>query len=203
MPSARPSQPSGPSPTAAGSPRWLNDEESRTWIAWLLSTRLLWDELERDLQRDASMPYSYYEVLVQLSEAPARARRMSELADATQSSRSRLSHAVARLEALGWVRREVCEGDRRGSLAVLTDEGFAAIEAAAPDHVESVRTHLFDLLSPVQQRQLREISEVFLDHLLPIISERDRSGAGRIQMALARLGRAKADSESNDRQRDA
>ena len=197
MPSARPAK-TVHSPARA--PRWLNEDESRTWIAWLLSTRLLWDELERDLQRDASMPYSYYEVLVMLSETPGRSRRMSELADATQSSRSRLSHAVARLEALGWVRREVCEGDRRGWLAVLTDEGFAAIEAAAPDHVESVRTHLFDQLSPEQQRQLREISDVFLDHLLPIIAERDESNAGRIQMARARLGRGHADSVGDGRE---
>ena len=199
MPPAHPST-SSPRRAAGAPPRWLNEEESRTWIAWLLSTRLLWDELERDLQRDASMPYSYYEVLVMLSETPGRARRMSELADATQSSRSRLSHAVARLEALGWVRREVCPGDRRGWLAVMTDEGFAALEAAAPDHVESVRTHLFDLLSAEQQRQLREISDVFLEHLLPIISERDESNAGRIQMARARLGRGNADSVSDERE---
>ena len=177
------------SPAVTSPPRWLDDEESRTWIAWLLSTRLLWDEIERDLQPDASMPFSYYEVLVMLSESPERARRMSELADATQSSRSRLSHAVTRLEALGWVRRESCPSDRRGSLAVLTDEGFAALAAAAPDHVESVRSHLFDQLSPTQLTQLREISDVLLDHLLPLVSVRDEANAGRYQMARARLGR--------------
>ncbi len=110
--------------------------------------RLLWDEMERDLQRDSGLSFGHYEILVMLSETPGRSRRMSELADATQSSRSRLSHAVARLEELGWVRREACAEDRRGSLAVLTDEGFAALEAAAPLHVESVRRHLFDVLSP-------------------------------------------------------
>ena len=75
---------------------------------------------------------------------------MSELADRCLSSRSRLSHAVSRLEERGWVRRQVCAEDGRGQLAVLTDEGFAALEAAAPVHVESVRTHLFDQLSPEQ-----------------------------------------------------
>jgi len=169
-------------------PRWLDEDESRMWIAWVLSTRLLWDELERDLQRDASMPFSYYEVLVMLSQAPDRSWRMSDLADATQSSRSRLSHAVTRLEGLGWVRRESCPSDRRGALAVLTPEGFAALAAAAPHHVESVRIHLFDLLTPAQQTALREISDVLLDHLLPIVSSRDESNAGRLQMARARLG---------------
>ena len=95
-------------------------------------SRLLWEEIERDLQRESGFSFGHYEILVMLSEAPDRSRRMSELADATQSSRSRLSHAVARLEELGWVRRETCTTDRRGQLAVLTDEGFAALEAAAP-----------------------------------------------------------------------
>jgi DNA-binding MarR family transcriptional regulator len=183
-----PAQTANPSPPGT-QPRWLDDEESRTWIAWILSTRLLWDELERDLQRDAAMPFSYYEILVMLSETPGRSRRMSDLADATQSSRSRLSHAITRLESLGWVRREMCPSDRRGALAVLTDAGFAALEAAAPDHVESVRRHLFDQLSPAQLVQLREISDALLDHLLPIVSSRDESNAGRFQMARARLGR--------------
>jgi DNA-binding MarR family transcriptional regulator len=179
-----------PATTTAVAPRWLDDDERRTWIAWILSTRLLWDELERDLQRDAGIAFSYYEVLVMLSESPDRSRRMSDLADATQSSRSRLSHAVTRLEGLGWVRRESCPSDRRGSLAVLTDAGFAALEAAAPDHVKSVRAHIFDQLSPAQLAQLREISDVLLDHLLPIVSSRDESNAGRIEMARARLGQA-------------
>jgi DNA-binding MarR family transcriptional regulator len=170
-------------------PRWLDGEESRVWISWVLSTRLLWEELERDLQRDAGLPFSYYEVLVMLSESPGRSRRMSDLADATQTSRSRLSHAITRLEALGWVRREACPNDRRGALAVLTDKGFTALEAAAPHHVESVRTHLFDQLTATQLAQLREISEVLLDHLLPIISSRNEA-QGRLEMARARLGGA-------------
>jgi DNA-binding MarR family transcriptional regulator len=197
MPSEPPTRP------AHEATRWLDDDESRTWIAWLLSTRLLWDELERDLQHLADMPMSYYEILVILSETPGRARRMSELADATQSSRSRLSHAIARLEELGWVKREVCENDRRGWLAVLTDKGFAAIEAAAPDHVESVRRHLFDCLTPAQQRHLREISDALLDHLLPLVSARDEASAGRYQMARERLGRVETRSDGDTRERGA
>jgi hypothetical protein len=98
------------------------------------------------------------------------------------------------------VRREVCATDRRGWLAVLTDKGFAALEAAAPDHVESVRRHLFDLLSPTQQRQLREISDVFLDHLLPLVSERDETTAGRYRMARERLGRGDDRSDGDARE---
>src|SRR3712207_8740818 len=80
----------------------------------------------------------------------------TDLANDCLSSRSGLSHAVSRLEERGWVRRQVCPDDGRGQLAVLTDEGFAALEAAAPVHVESVRTHLFDQLSPEQVARSEE-----------------------------------------------
>jgi DNA-binding MarR family transcriptional regulator len=145
--------------------RWLDDEEQRTWRAFLSATRLLWAQLDRELQAEAAMPNSYYAILVLLSEAPERALRMSDLAGATQSSPSRMSHAIGRLEKAGWVRRESCPNDRRGWYAVLTDEGLATLEAAAPKHLVSVRAHLFDQLSQAQQRQLRQISESLLAHL--------------------------------------
>jgi len=144
---------------------WLNDDEQRTWRALGLTMRLLTDRLERDLQAAAGMPPTYYELLVLLSEAPERTMRMSELAHWTNSKPSRISHAVNKLEQAGWVRREHYGGDRRGWLAVLTDKGKAALETAAPVHVESVRTHLIDRLSPEQIRQLGDISETLLKHL--------------------------------------
>ena len=145
--------------------RWLDQDEQRTWRAFLTATRALMDTLDRELQRDAGMPHAYYEILVRLSEAPGRQLRMSDLAEATGSSRSRLSHAIARLEAAGWVRREECPTDRRGQLAHLTHDGFATLAAAAPGHVEGVRRHLFDALTPAQVDQLRRISETLVDHL--------------------------------------
>ncbi|MET8117847.1 MarR family transcriptional regulator [Micromonospora sp. NPDC005189] len=145
--------------------RWLDSDEQRTWRAFLAASRALMDTLDRELQRDAGMPHAYYEILVRLSESPGRRLRMSDLAEATGSSRSRLSHAVARLEAAGWVRREECPTDRRGQVALLTDEGFATLAAAAPGHVDGVRQHLFDALSPAQVDQLRRISETLAEHL--------------------------------------
>ena len=103
------------------------------------------------------MPHAYYEMLVKLSEAPERTLRMSELATELDSSQSRLSHAVARLEERGWVQRAPCATDRRGQLGVLTDEGFAALAAAAPGHVEAVRQHSSTGSHPEQVRQLAEI----------------------------------------------
>jgi DNA-binding MarR family transcriptional regulator len=145
--------------------RWLSADEQRTWRAYLAATRLLAARLERELQRSAGFPHAYYEILVRLSEAPLRTMRMSDLANAADSSRSRLSHAVARLEETGWVVRDGCPSDRRGSFARLTDEGFAALAAAAPGHVESVRRHLFDPLTPEQADELGEICRIVVASL--------------------------------------
>ena len=148
-------------------PRWLDADEQKAWRAWLYSTQLLTERLNAELQHDTGIPHAYYEILVQLSETPQRMLRMSELADRCLSSRSRLSHAVSRLEERGWVRRQVCPEDGRGQLAVLTDEGFAALQQAAPVHVESVRSHLFDQLTPAQVASMRDIGETLLRHLDP------------------------------------
>ncbi len=148
-----------------GGTRWLDAEEQKAWRAWLHSTQLLMDRLDRELTHRTGISHAYYEILVALSEAPERMLRMSELADRCLSSRSRLSHAVSRLVERGWVRRQVCTDDGRGQFAVLTDEGFAALEAAAPVHVEGVRTHLFDQLTPEQVEAVRDIGETLLRHL--------------------------------------
>src|ERR1700709_2627514 len=153
--------------------RWLDDEEQRTWPAFLSVTQLLFDQLDREMQRDAKIPHAYYEVLVRLSEAPDRTLRMSQLADSTLSSRSRLSHAVSRLEESGWVERRSCPTDRRGQLAVLTAQGFAALEGAAAGHVEGVRSHVFDPLTPEQVKALRELSETLLE---PLVQDRESKG---------------------------
>lgn len=154
-------------------PRWLDDQEQRAWRSFLDATQQLFAAIDTQLQRDAGMPHAYYEILVRLSEAPDRALRMRDLAEASLSSRSRLSHAVARLEEGGLVHRVTCPTDRRGAVARLTDEGFAALAAAAPGHVERVRSALLDPLTPHQVQQLRKISEAVSRTL-----ERERSVAG-------------------------
>jgi DNA-binding MarR family transcriptional regulator len=140
-------------------PRWLSDSEQWAWRAYTGATRLVSERLDRQLQRDSGMPATYYEILVALSESPDRELRMSELAEFTRSSRSRLSHAIARLEENGWVTRRSCPTDKRGAFAVLTEDGMAAVERAAPGHVNEVRSVLFDGLTEEQVRQLGLISE--------------------------------------------
>jgi DNA-binding MarR family transcriptional regulator len=145
--------------------RWLTDDQQRTWRAYLQATQQLEDQLDRELQRDASMPLAYYQILAMLSEAPNWTLRMSDLAAITWSSRSRLSHAVDRLEENGWVQRSSCPSDKRGSFAVLTEAGYQALASAAPMHVESVRRHLFDQLTPTQTEQLRAITTAIVGAL--------------------------------------
>lgn len=147
--------------------RWLTDDEQCTWRALLDMIRLVQAATDRQLQHDASMPLAYYALLVALSEAPDRQLRMSALAEATEGSQSRLSHAVARLADRGWVERRRCDSDGRGWFAVLTDAGAQALADAAPGHVACVRESVFDVITAEQQQQLRTIAAALADHLRP------------------------------------
>jgi len=140
--------------------KWLSEDEQATWRAFLHATTLLEDHLDRQLQRDAGMPHMYFALLIALSEAPGRRMRMTELAEQAKITRSRLSHAVARLEGDGWLRRESCPSDRRGQVAVLTDAGFEELVRTAPGHVAAVRSAIFDRLTPEQTERLGEISRI-------------------------------------------
>ncbi|MER5749584.1 MarR family transcriptional regulator [Streptomyces sp. NPDC002088] len=137
--------------------RWLTSEEQRAWRAYMAAKHLMEDAIDRQLQRDAGMPHLYYAILANLSEAPERRLRMTDLAERSKITRSRLTYAVTRLEKDGLVRREGCPSDKRGNLAVLTDAGMATLERTAPGHVETVRASLFDHLTPEQVGQLEEI----------------------------------------------
>ncbi len=138
--------------------RWLSDRVQLAWRTFLTACQTVFAAVDTQLLRDSDIPHGYYEILVRLSETPGRALRMTQLAEASTSSKSRLSHAVARLEERGWVRRTDCATDRRGQVAQLTDEGYAALAAAAPGHVGQVRRSLIDRLTPEQIEQLHQIS---------------------------------------------
>lgn len=131
--------------TVNAATRWLDEQQQRTWRAYLVGTTLLMDRLDRDLreQHDLSMPE--YEILVRLSEAPDNRMRMAQLAGSISHSRSRVTHTVARMEKDGLVSRSACVSDGRGVEAVLTEKGRERLGAAAPTHVEGVRQFLVDL----------------------------------------------------------
>lgn len=129
-------------------PRWLDDTEMRAWRALVATHVRLFALLDDELRRGHGLSGGDYAILVNLSEAPDRRLRMSELAERVLESKSTLSHHVARLEVAGLVERRPCTSDRRGAHAVLTDTGARRLAGAAPTHVEGVRAHFVDLLDP-------------------------------------------------------
>ena len=137
-------------------PKWLNPREMKAWRSYIIASRRLLEALDSDLDgHDLSM--ADYEVLAQLSDAPDRRMRMSELAEIAMLSKSRLSHRMKVMEKAGWVRRELCSEDKRGSFAVMTEKGWRAILKAAPDHVASVRNRFVDNLTVKDQEELAKI----------------------------------------------
>ncbi len=146
--------------------RWLDAEEQRAWRSYLRAVRLLDEELRRGLE-EHGLSHPEYEILVRLSEHADHVMRMSELAASVVSSRSRLTHTVARLEREGLVVRRACTRDGRGVECVLTDQGMTTLEAAAHTHVEQVRTHLLDAMTREQFLALGEALGQVSDRLDP------------------------------------
>jgi DNA-binding MarR family transcriptional regulator len=144
---------------------WLTEAQQQTWRTYLAMNAALNARIERDLQQAAGMPHAYYLILAMLSEAPGRSLRMNQLAEVVLASQSRLSHAVARLEDQGWVRREQAAGDRRGQVAILTDAGYARLVEVAPSHAETVRSTVFDALSDEQLLAFRTICQTVLEQM--------------------------------------
>lgn len=128
----------------------LQGADQATWHTYLQATQLLLDELDRRLHDEAGISLADYGLLSRLADADEWGMRMGELAEGTVSSRSRISHAVDRLERMGWVERRACPTDRRGSYASLTEAGRRKLEEAEPGHSEVVRRHLLDHMTPAE-----------------------------------------------------
>ena len=139
--------------------RWLDEREARLWQAYRGVAGELQRAMERQLERDAGLSGADYAVLAPLSEADGGVLRMRELGRAVRWDRSRLSHQVRRMEGRGLVAREECAEDGRGFMVRLTAAGREAIEAAAPQHVETVRRYFFDLLSERDRATLTRVFE--------------------------------------------
>ncbi len=145
--------------------RWLTEEEQRAWRGLLRMTSQLNARMNRQLLQDYGVSLADYEVLVVLSEAPGGRLRVFEVAGALAWEQSRVSHQLARMQRRGLIAREDCASDARGAFAVLLDTGRAAIERAAPAHVETVRELVFDGLSHDQLTALTEVTTRVLDRL--------------------------------------
>jgi len=134
-------------------PRWLTPAEESAWRKYIVASRRLLEALDDDLSANG-LSLSDYEILVHLSDAEDCRLRMSDLAEKTILSRSRLSHRIKYMEGKGWVERQKCASDKRGTWAVMTTKGWNSIVKAAPDHVESIRNRFIDQISKADQANI-------------------------------------------------
>lgn len=176
---------------------WLDPDELRVFRALVRSTRALYVQFDRDLEGEAGVPRTYFEILWWLDKQPTRSLRMSDLAELTGSQASRITHAVSRLEDLGYVSRTNCAEDRRGWYAVLTEAGSDKLRVASPVYAASVRRNLLERLSRAQREQLARIGETILAGLdmphfpsdlstSPRAAERPAGGRAAPEPAVAR-----------------
>lgn len=147
--------------------RWLQPEESATWLSLWSVTNWLPARLDEKLKAESGVGLSDYFVLAQVSMAPEHQLSMTELATLSDMTASRLSHTVARLEKRGWVYRSPDPEDKRTNIAHLTEEGLEFITAAAPGHIEAVRNLVFDALEPGESQEFGRLLGKVLDRLDP------------------------------------
>ena len=163
---------------AAHEPRWLDEDQQRSWRALVVGSTLLMDRLDDDLRREFNISLTEYEILVRLSERPGRALRMAQLADALAHSRSRVTHTIDRMERAGYVVRGTTPEDGRGIVATRTDKGHDLLREAAPVHVEGVRSYLVDQVDDADFAALGRAMDAVTDHLISAHPEMDiRGGA--------------------------
>jgi DNA-binding MarR family transcriptional regulator len=146
-------------------PRWLDDREAEIWKTYRDLRRELQSAMDRQLDRDSGLSGAEYAVLAPLSESAEGVLRSRELGAVLGWERSRVSHQISRMEKRGLVAREPCADDARGSMVRVTTEGRAAIEAAAPEHVETVRRYFFDPLTRDEVETLGVLLARVLDTL--------------------------------------
>lgn len=137
-------------------PRWLNGDEQALWRLMLAASRKIDRCIDETLQLETDLSTSEFSVLVTLSETEDPGLRLRDLCVNLDWDRSRTSHQITRMEKRGLVTKEKCVGDARGVIVVLTPEGRRRLEAAAPEHVESVRRLIFDHVTEEQAVVLGE-----------------------------------------------
>ncbi len=145
----------------------MTEGERAAWLRLVAVVELLPGVLDSTLRAASGLTHFEYFVLAMLSETPERTLRMASLAQRTNATLPRLSHVVRRLEGRGLVERFPCPEDGRATNARLTPAGRDAVVAAAPGHVDTVRRHVLDPLTPVQLEQLRGIGDALLTRLDP------------------------------------
>lgn len=142
---------------------WLSDGQQQIWRDYLAMASRLHTAMHRQLQQDCELSLSDYDVLVALSERGEM--RINELGELIGWEQSRLSHQLRRMRGRGLLEREGDGDDRRGATVMLTDAGLAALQTAAPGHVELVRSMVFDGMSEQEQKAFGAAIAAILERL--------------------------------------
>lgn len=145
--------------------RGVRPDEQRlaAYRAFITAHAEVISRIERDMTAAEVIPLGWYDVLIELYEAPGRRLRMHELARAVVLSRSTLTRTVDRLEAAGLLRREPDPSDRRGAFAALSDAGLAAMRQAWPVYANGIVAYFARHISDDQARELTAIFERIRD----------------------------------------
>ncbi len=151
--------------------RAIEDQHLRAWHDFLRTFKVTVGSLEREMQEERGLPLAWYDILLALNFAPDRRLRLQVLADSVMLSRSGLTRLVDRMTEAGLVERAPCQEDRRGTFAVLTEEGREAFRAAAPGHMERVSEHFASVMDDDDVRDLRRV----LGKVLDAAGQRQRS----------------------------
>jgi DNA-binding MarR family transcriptional regulator len=151
-------------------PPWLDRDERHVWMSLIAMLMSVPQAVDAQLKRDSGLNFFEYSMLSQLSASPNHTLQMTQLAQLVGGTLSRLSHAASRLEQQRLVRRRVVTGESRCTELSLTEEGMAALEAAAPGHVRQSRRLVFDVLTREQVAQLREIAQALTGAASPEVA---------------------------------
>lgn len=136
------------------SPSW---DRMAVWREFIATYSRIMSALDEDMRKQSDLPLSWFDVLVQLSEAPGMRLRMQELASSVMLTRSGLTRRVDRMVAAGLVRREPLPGDRRSVSAVLTEEGFQRLLSVVPGYREKVERYFRGHLSDEDVEAMRRV----------------------------------------------
>ncbi|WP_439028872.1 MarR family winged helix-turn-helix transcriptional regulator [Gordonia terrae] len=158
---------------------WLSHDQQRDWASLVAVLMTLPGKLDAQLKQVGGINFYEYSVMVSLSEAPGRVSVMSDLAMEAKGSLSRLSHAVSRLEAAGWVERRACGGAGRRTEVLMTETGWRELQRIAPTHVEEVRRLVVDAMDAAQLEQLGSAARLIVAAADPALAETLASTTGR------------------------
>lgn len=150
---------------------WLSHGQLRDWASLVGVLMTLPGKLDAQLKQAGGINFYEYSVMVSLAEAPGRVSVMSDLAIEARGSLSRLSHAVSRLEAAGWVERRSCGGAGRRTEVLMTETGWQELQRIAPGHVEQVRRLVIDAMGADQLEQLGSAARLIVAAANPVAAE--------------------------------